>query len=55
LEKITGFPRTRIVALTASLVDQVEEQCQTAVMDAYIAKPFKRQDLMAQIELAQHG
>ena len=55
LEKITGFPRTRIVALTASLVDQVEEQCQSAGMDGYIPKPFKRQDLIDQIELVSHG
>ena len=43
----------RVVALTASLVDQVEDECQRSGMDGYIAKPFSRQQLLAEIELTR--
>ena len=53
LEKMVDLKPVRIVALTASLVGQVEEQCHQAGMDGYLAKPFRRQDLLAEMELAK--
>ena len=50
LEKMVDLKPVRIVALTASLVGQVEEQCHQAGMDGYLAKPFRRQDLLTEME-----
>ena len=53
LEKMVDLKPVRIVALTASLGGQEEEQGHQAGMDGYLAKPFRRQDLLAEMELAK--
>ena len=37
--------RVRIVAITASVVGKVEEQCRQAGMDGFLSKPFSKQQL----------
>ncbi len=43
--------RTRIVALTANILGQDAEYCLSEGMDAYIAKPFKIEEIIEKIEL----
>jgi len=42
--------RTRIVAITANILRQDAEYCIAAGMDAYIAKPFKIEDIIDKVE-----
>lgn len=46
-ESTAGRSRTPIVALTADVQKGVPEQCQAAGMDAYLSKPFRRDQLRA--------
>ncbi|WP_167494659.1 MULTISPECIES: histidine kinase dimerization/phospho-acceptor domain-containing protein [Vibrio] len=43
LETSTDLPRTTIVALTASVLDQDIKQCAEAGMDEYLSKPIHRE------------
>ena len=43
----------RIVALTASLVGGVKQQCLAVGFDAYLPKPFQAEQLKAEVEQAK--
>ena len=43
----------RIVALTASLLGDVKQQCLAVGFDAYLSKPFQAEQLKAEVEKAQ--
>lgn len=49
IERNNGNASTRIVALTASLIGDVEDQCTLAGMDGYLTKPFTANDLVSEI------
>jgi len=49
LEQSSGLKRVTIVALTASLVGEVWEKCQSVGMDGYVGKPFQAGELMEQL------
>ena len=49
LEQSSGLKRVAIVALTASVVGEVWEKCQSAGMDGYVGKPFQAEELMEQL------
>ena len=49
LEQSSGLKRVAIVALTASVVREVWEKCQSAGMDGYVSKPFRPEELMEQL------
>jgi CheY-like chemotaxis protein len=49
IERNNGNASTRIVALTASLIGDVEDQCNLAGMDGYLTKPFTVGDLKSEI------
>ena len=42
--------RIPILAVTASAWGQVEEQCRQAGIDAYISKPFRREELLVGLQ-----
>lgn len=49
--ELTQFkPRTPIIALTASVLDEDIKRCYDSGMDAYVPKPFDPKSLFAQIE-----
>jgi signal transduction histidine kinase/CheY-like chemotaxis protein len=50
LEIAQNAPRTPIIALTASVLDEDIKRCYDAGMDAYVPKPFDPKSLFAQIE-----
>ena len=52
-EKTLGRKPIRVVALTASLVGDVKQQCLDLGFDAYLSKPFKVEQLKAEIDKAQ--
>ena len=45
-----GKKRTRIIAITANILDQDAEYCISSGMDAYIAKPFKIEDIIEKVD-----
>ena len=45
LEQQHGLEPIKIVALTASVADKVEDQCRLIGMDDFLTKPFKRKEL----------
>ncbi|MCS6898424.1 MAG: response regulator [Myxococcales bacterium] len=47
--------RTPVVALTANVMTEDVRHCMAAGMDAYLAKPFEREHLLALIEQLQGG
>jgi len=49
LEQSSGLKRVAIVALTASVVGEVWEKCQSAGMDGYVGKPFQAEELIEQL------
>jgi CheY-like chemotaxis protein len=49
LEQSSGLKRVAIVALTASVVEEVWERCKSAGMDGYVGKPFQAAELMEQL------
>jgi CheY-like chemotaxis protein len=49
LEQSSGLKRVVIVALTASVVGEVWEKCQSVGMDGYVGKPFQAEELMEQL------
>jgi CheY-like chemotaxis protein len=49
-EATHGLPRTPVVALTANTLQDDRQRCLDAGMDDYIAKPFRRAQLVAMIE-----
>ena len=49
LEQSSGLKRVAIVALTASVVGEVWEKCQSVGMDGYVGKPFQAEELMEQL------
>ncbi|WP_369602047.1 response regulator [Hahella sp. SMD15-11] len=44
-EALEGRPHTPVIALTANALDGAEDRCRAAGMDAFLAKPVKRQVL----------
>jgi CheY-like chemotaxis protein len=50
LEQSSGLKRGAIVALTASVVGEVWEKCQSVGMDGYVGKPFQAEELMEQLK-----
>ncbi|MGL6259885.1 response regulator [Vibrio sp. WXL210] len=54
LENEFGFERTPIVALTASVVDDDIKRCFDMGMDAYLAKPIKKDILIDKITRLTH-
>ncbi|MCR9545292.1 response regulator [Vibrio antiquarius] len=51
-EASKGLPKTPIIALTASVVDDDIQRCFDSGMDAYVPKPVRREKLLYQIENA---
>nr|WP_086937422.1 response regulator [Thaumasiovibrio occultus] len=49
-EKLNQLPRTKIIALTASVIDEDIQLCFAAGMDDYIPKPFKKEILLSKLE-----
>ncbi|MEF1244715.1 response regulator, partial [Vibrio campbellii] len=49
-EKASGLPKTPIIALTASVVDDDIQRCYDSGMDAYVPKPVRKEKLLHQIE-----
>ena len=49
-EKVSGLPKTPIIALTASVVDDDIQRCYDSGMDAYVPKPVRKEKLLHQIE-----
>ena len=49
LEQSSGLKRVAIVALTASVVEEVWERCKSAGMNGYVGKPFQAEDLIEQL------
>jgi len=50
LEQSSGLKRVVIVALTASVVGEVWERCQSAGMDGYVGKPFQVEELKQKLQ-----
>ena len=50
LEQSSGLKRVVIVALTASVVGEVWEKCQSAGMDGYVGKPFQVEELKQKLQ-----
>ncbi|MHA7817974.1 MAG: response regulator [Pseudohaliea sp.] len=48
-ENAAGLPRLPIIALTANALHEDEKRCLDSGMDAYLAKPIARDDLLATI------
>ncbi len=48
-EKINNLPRIPILALTASIVDEDVKKCFDSGMDAFIAKPIKKEILLNEL------
>jgi CheY-like chemotaxis protein len=49
-ERVSGRPRTRIVAVTASAMDTDRQRCLEAGMDDYLAKPLRASELLHALE-----
>ena len=49
LEQSSGLKKVAIVALTASVVEEVWERCKSAGMNGYVGKPFQAEDLIEQL------
>ena len=49
-ERSSGLPKTPIIALTASVVDDDIQRCYDSGMDAYVPKPVRKEKLLHQIE-----
>lgn len=41
-EKVTGIPRTPVVALTASATKEYQQKCFSVGMDDFLSKPFTK-------------
>ena len=52
-EKTLGRKPIRVVALTASLLGDVRQQCLDVGFNSYLPKPFKAQELRAEVEKAK--
>ncbi len=49
-EKNSGLPKTPIIALTASVIDDDIQRCYDSGMDAYVPKPVRKEKLLHQLE-----
>jgi signal transduction histidine kinase/CheY-like chemotaxis protein len=54
-ERLVGLPATPLIALTAGANDGDRENCITAGMDDYLAKPFREDDLYAVVRKVAAG
>ncbi|WP_437884296.1 ATP-binding protein [Pseudomonas sp. LRF_L74] len=50
IRQMANWPELPIIALTANALPEERERCQAAGMDDYMAKPFRREDLVALLE-----
>ena len=50
LEQKQGLGKTPIIALTASVIDDDIQRCFDSGMDAYLAKPVRKKNLIDKIE-----
>ncbi len=55
IEQTEGWARQRIVAVTADALSGDEERCLAAGMDDYLAKPFRKKELLAYLSRAVRG
>lgn len=52
IERMEGWARQRIVAVTADALSGDEERCLAAGMDDYLAKPFRKKELLVYLSRA---
>lgn len=54
-EKNSGLPKTPIIALTASVVDDDIQRCYDSGMDAYVPKPVRKENFCTRLKASFKG